>query len=381
VQSLTVATGARNPNGHTAATVRAALDAATGSRRFSFRYELLDSANATVYDALDNVLSGEVEQNWLADIKRTARFTLAETGVIDYLSDRIRPHVRLHVPPGGDDDFVEWPQGVFLLSTPTRGIDTDGRILRDVSAYDQLQVYADELTTARYTVAAAANVIDAVVVLLDGAPASVDPSPATLVTAKEWDPGTSHLKIINELLGMVNYESLSFDESGLAIVAPYVAPSERGEEWTYATDTTGLMTPEAEQELDLFAVPNQWTLVVSEPDQVPIVSTYTNNDPGSPTSTVARGRTISDFRTEVEAVDLATLDAKVARLAFEASQVFESIDYSTALMPHHAGNDVYRLTFDPLAVNAKYAEQTWKLTLRAGVPMGHRARRVVQVGP
>jgi hypothetical protein len=379
VQSLSVPTGARNPNGHTEAEVREALDAYTGFRRFSFRYELLDSANATIYDALSDVLGGEVEQNWLADIKRTARFTIAETGVIDFLSDRIRPHVRLHVPPFGTDDFVEWPQGVFLLSTPARQIDAAGRITRDVSAYDQLQVYADEMTTQRYTVAAAANVVDAVVVLLDGAPASVDPSAAVLATAKEWDPGTPHLKIINELLGMVNYESLSFDEDGLAVVQPYVAPSDRGEEWTYATDATGLMVPEAEQELDLFAVPNQWTLVVSEPDQDPIVSSFTNNDPGSPTSTVARGRTISDFRTEVEAVDQATLDAKVERLAFEASQVFESIDYSTALMPHHSGNDVYRIAFDPLAINSKYAEQTWKLTLSAGTPMTHRARRVVSV--
>jgi hypothetical protein len=379
VQSVDVPTGARNPNGHTADEVSAALAATTGFRRLSYRYELLDLTNETIFDALDNVLAGEVEQNWLADIKRTATFTLAETGVIDYLSDRIRPHVRLHLHPLGTDDWVEWPQGVFLLSTPTRTVDRFGRILRQVSAYDQLQVYADDLITTRYTADVGDNVITEVTTLLGGVAASIDPSTSTLTVAKEWEPGTSKLKMINELLGMVNYESLSFDEAGLAIVAPYVPPSERGEEWTYATGESGLIVPEAEQELDLFAVPNQWTLVVSEPDQDPITSSYTNNDPGSPTSTVRRGRTISDFRTEVEAVDQATLDGKVSRLAFEASQVFESIDYSTAAMPIHAGNDVYRLTVDTLAINAKYAEQTWKLPLRAGQAMTHRARRVVSV--
>jgi hypothetical protein len=377
VQSLDIPTGDRNPNGHAAAEVSAYLQAAGGFRRLSFRYELLDLTNVTVEPALTGVLAGTVEQNWLADIKRTARFTILETGVIDYLSDRIRPHVRLHLPPFGADDFAEWPQGVFLLSTPSRKIDRHGRITREVAAYDQLQVYADDLITTRYTVAEAANVVAAVTVLLDGADASIAPSTATLAAAKEWEPGTSKLKIINELLGMINYESLSFDEHGQANVAPYSAPSERTEEWVYATDTAGLMVPEADQELDLFAVPNQWTIVVSEPDQDPIISDYSNDNPGSPTSTVRRGRTISDFRTEVEAVDQATLDLKVQRLAFEASQIYEAIDFTTAIMPIHSGNDVYRIAFDPLAVNAKYAEHTWSMPLVAGGEMTHRARRVV----
>jgi len=379
VQSLTVPTGDRNPNGYAAADVLEALQAPHGSRRFSFRYELLDSTNATVEPEIFGVLSGEVSNNHLADIKRTARFNILETGTIDYLSDRIRPHARLHLYPYTVDDFVEWPLGVFLLSTPVRHIDRFGRITRDVAAYDQLQVFTDEVTTDRYTVAAGANVVAAVTTLLGGIPASIEPSTATLVTAKEWDPGTTKLKIINELLGMINYESLSFDEDGLAIVQAYRSPTERAVEYTYATDQSGLMVPEADQELDLFAVPNQWTLVVTEPDQPVLTSTYTNNDPGSPTSTVRRARTISDFRIEVEAVDQATLDAKVARLAFEASQVYEALEFSTAVMPIHSGNDVIHIQFDPLAINHKYAEQTWTLPLRAGATMTHRARRVVTV--
>jgi hypothetical protein len=222
-------------------------------------------------------------------------------------------------------------------------------------------------------------VVAAVTTLLGGVAASIAPSTATLVAAKEYDPGTSKLKIINDLLGMINYESLSFDEDGVAVVQPYTAPSVRTEEYVYATDQSGLMVPEADQELDLFSVPNQWTLVVSEPDQPAIVSTYTNNDPGSPTSTVRRDRIISDFRIEVEAVDQATLDAKVERLAFEASQVYEALEFGTGIMPIHSGNDVYRIAYDPLAINNKYAEQTWTMPLKSGSTMAHRARRVVTV--
>lgn len=349
-----------------------------GGRRFTFRYELLDASNSKLAD-LDTVVSCTVEQNWLADIKRKANFRIRDTGGIDWLSNRIKPWVRLHLPPYGDDDWVEWPQGVFLLSTPTRATDDTGAVFRDVEGYDGLQVYADDKVTDRYTVAAGVAYTTAVSTLLGSVPKNVTLSSATLPTDKEWEPGTAKLAIINDLLSAVNYESLSFDENGVAVVRPYTSPQDRAEEYTYADDDDSLILPDVEQELDLFAVPNRWVLVVSDPDRASLTSSYTNTDPASPTSTVRRGRTIVDFRTEQDAADQAALDAKTARLAFEASQVYEAISFETGMMPVHSGNDVYRITFGPLAVNAKYSEHTWSMDLRVGATMRHRARRVVTV--
>jgi hypothetical protein len=380
MQTLAPPSGDRNPNSHTAEEVLAALQGRTGVRRFSFRYELLDAGNVPVEDLDRAVLTARIAQNWLADIKRTASFTIRETGRIDYLSDRLKPYTRTWLPPYGAKDFVEHPQGVFLLSSPTRKIDEQGVITRDVEAYDPLQVYADDKFSARYTVAAGANVITAVTTLLGSVPMVVSPSTKTLATASEWKPGDTKLKAINELLGMINYESLSFDEEGRAVVQAYSSPLVRPEEYEYGASDVGLVLPEVEQELDLFDVANKWVLVVSDPDLAdPLISTYTNTDPASPTSTIRRQRTIVDFREEQDAVDQASLDAKVARLAFEASQIYEAIPFSSALMPIHSGNDVYRLRLPALAVNAKYAEQSWDMELRAGAKMNHRARRVVSV--
>lgn len=373
---------ARNPNGHTDQEVLAALRGSTGARRFSFRYALLDSANR-YQDDLEDVLAGSVSQSWLADIKRTAAFTIRERGGIDFLSDRIQPFVRLHLPPYGDRDWVEWPQGVFLLTTPPRRSSKVGVITREVQGYDQLQVYSDDLLVSRYSVAAGTVVTTAVRTLLtsvlDSPAINLTPASGTLVAAKEWEPGTSKLRVINDLLSMINYESLSFDEEGAAMVRPYRSPQERAEEYTYADDDQGLIFPELEQSMDLWRVPNRWVLVVSEPDQPALTASYTNADPASPTSTVRRRRTITDFRTEQEAVSLAALQDKAKRLAFEASQVFEEVPFRTGLMPIHSGNDVYRVRLEGLAINAKYAETSWKLTLKAGAPMEHSARRVVTV--
>lgn len=718
MQSLSVPQGDHNPEGHTRSEVLRALQGLDGTRQLSFRYELLDSDNRKVR-ALDNVISGSVSQNWLAEIKRTAKFELRDDGTINYLSQRIKPWVRLHLPgrwiaaettpapadpanqirvntfngdhdtaitttnsgnhgdafdnvdstgvvydndslhgsgcmrlddpdasngvswtglglgdcalrvyikrssetqagnvwwndvtgaayldsvgslttaglslpgalPGdtwcrveftrsgstadlkvwssdpestGDPDdnttgevatgsisqwwlehqgeavrfdswalgdtaeelgpfpqetvtpahidpegFVEWPQGVFLLSTPSRSVDGDDVVTRDVEGYDQLQVYADDKVPDRYTAGqlherfestnlavtavsgdwvrttaqardgvasyrsaeithgqtsdftvevpqgattvtfhyrvssedgfdffrflidgvhdfeasgevawtrtnadvseastitfryakdgsvsegedaawidslifdVPARYTDEISSLLGAVQQNLTPSDRVIPTPKEWDPGTSKLEIINDLLAAINYESLSFDEDGRAVVRPYVTPQDRAEEYVYADDEVSVMVPEATQDLDLFDIPNRWILTVSDADRDAIRAMFTNRDPASPTSTVRRGRTITEFVTETDASDRSTLVEKAIRLAFEASKVFESVEFETALMPIHSGNDAYRIRRDPLAVDAKYVEHTWEMPLEAGAAMKHSARRVV----
>jgi Concanavalin A-like lectin/glucanases superfamily len=282
--------------------------------------------------------------------------------------------------PYGPDNYAEWPQGVFLLSSPNRKRTVAGTITRDVDAYDQLQVLVDDRVSDRYTVTAGTLYTEAVRTLLSGIPTkSIANSTLTLPVAKDWEPGTSKLTIINELLSAINYRSLSFDESGVGLVQPYTSPQDRPPEYNYVDDGTSVIAPDAEQTLDVFSIPNKWVLVVSDPDRAPLVGTYTNADPTSLTSTVSRGRTIVDFRTEQDAADQASLDAKAKRLAFEASQVYEEVPFNTAIMPFHSGDDVYSLTYSGLAIAAKYSEHTWDMTLEAGTLMKHTARRVVQV--
>ncbi len=371
-------TGLNNPNNHTKQEIIDALVGKQGTRKLTYFYYLLDKDNVYIREMAE-VLSCSVNQDWLADIKRTASFRIQDQGRIDYSSNRIQPWVRLHIPPYGPDDYAQWPQGVFLPSSPTRSTDDAEIITRDVEAYDPLQVFADDLVTARYAVAAGAVVTTGISTLLGSIPKSVVASTKTLPTAKEWEPGTSKLSIINELCSSINYNSLSFDEYGTAIVSPYQTPAERGAEWTYADDSASVLSPNVSQTLDLFNIPNKWVLLVSDPDRIALISSYTNQSPTSPTSTVRRGRTIVDFRQEENAVDQAALDAKAARYAFEASQVFEAIEFKTALMPFHSGNDVYNLAFEPLGINGKYSEQSWTMTFEPGAMMGHRARRVVTV--
>lgn len=278
----------------------------------------------------------------------------------------------------GPANYVEWPQGVFIPITPNRHIGSGSTVTRDVDLYDPLLQYDDDKVSARYTVTAGTNYITKIVELLGAStPQLVTASSKTLPAAKEWEPGTSKLSIINDLLGALNYEALWFDETGRAICAPYVAPGDMPVEWRYATDQSSVIMPGVDHTLDLFNVPNKWVLTVSEADRAILTATYTNSNVNSPTSTVNRGRTIVDYRTETEAADQATLNAKVLRLAQEASQVYESVEFDTGIMPFHGHRDSLEIAYPALGVTDFYNEQTWEMDMKAGGTMSHRVRKVV----
>lgn len=208
-------------------------------------------------------------------------------------------------------------------------------------------------------------------------PSHVTKSASVLPTVREWEAGTSKREIINDLLAAINYESISFDEDGFAIVRPYVSPQDRSAEFRYVDDELSIMYPEVMHELDLFKIPNRWVLSLSDPDRDPVTVVFTNNDPSSPTSTVRRGRTITEFLSNQDADSEATMIQKATRAAFEASQVYEAVEFDSGLMPIHSGNDVFDVVYDPMGINAKYVEHSWDMSLTAGAKMSHRVRRVI----
>lgn len=345
------------------------------SRTVAFKYELLDSDNEHK-DWIDGVLGCSVENNTLANIKRTAKVDVHDIGQVDWLSDRIRPWYLLWM----GNDWAEWPLGVYLLSSPEKQVRLSGSV-RQVEAYDQILILKDDKVEDRYTISQGTNYITAIGTLLDTAGVTgrhLVHTDKTLPTDRDWKPGTSKYEIIQDLLSAVNYRSMYFDSSGLAVAKPYQSPKDRPVGYEYAADRKSLLEPDVDVNFDLFDVANKWVVTVSEPDRPELTSSYTNDEPDSPTSTVNRGRTIVDVRDE-DAADQEALDAKVQRLAFEASQVYEIVEMNTAIMPHHEDNELLMLTYEEAELEARYTEHKWSMDLKAGASMKHTLRRVVNI--
>lgn len=342
--------------------------------------ELVTSVQSTVIGTIDGIESLIIGGGTIDGFVDDFLFT---SGVMTDTSIRNLYLTGANIGPGSPTSgtYVEWPLGVFLLSTPNREADASGVVIRSVEAYDQGMILDSQLTAEPYYVAGGETYTDAIAELLSNTTGlgefSVVPSSTTLPAQRMWDAGASHLTILNDLTTAVNYEPIHFDENGIAIVQPYVSPQDRVSEYTYAADAVSVLIPGASQNLDLFSQPNQWVLVVSEPDRPVLSAVYTNDDPTSPTSTVNRGRIITDFRTEQEAATQTLLNEKVQIIAQEATQIFEEVKFSTAIMPIHNHRDVYWLSYPQLSIEANYFELSWSYNLQAGAGMEHTARRVV----
>lgn len=364
-------------NGYSEAAVKAALHAP--NRRLSFRYDLLDKAGAFKTDITGRIRKAAVRYDEDAQIKRTARFELTDDGTINFLADRIRPWVLVRMPDAG---FAEFAQGVFLLSTPPKQIQATGPAFRQVEAYDLMQILLDDAFDYRFVANAGDNVVAEVKSVLATAgifAVNIPDNPTNLSADRDWAPGTPKAQIVADLLLMINYEPLWFDEMGWARSDPYVLPTSKPADYTYQDDAESVMLPEATQRLDTFKIPNKWKLVVTEPDLPPLQSVYTNSNPASPTSTVSRGRTIMAPIKHVLAVTQADLDGLAERTAFEASQIYEAVEFKTAIMPFHSHRTIVRFTYARLGVSAKYQEAAWEFDLSAGADMSHEVRRLVEV--
>ena len=282
-------------------------------------------------------------------------------------------------PVESDNDFVEWPLGVFLLSSPTQASDEDDVIIREITGYDRSKIFVDSRLSERYTILKGESYIDHINTLLGDVPKKVTPISTVAGKDREWPPGTEVENIINDITQSINYESLTFDEDGFAVIRPYILPEERSPEFHYTDDDISIMHPNVVKELDLFDIANRWVIVVSNEEQEPITVSLENNDPSNPTSIPRRGRVITDFREDEQATDYGTLMRRIRRIAFEASRVFEGIEFDTAINPLHSFNDMYTIQYEPLGINEKYTEHTWSFPLEAGGTMSHRARRVVKL--
>lgn len=352
------------------------LHSRRGPRKLRFRYDLLNKDNQYL-KTLNNVLAGEVSMNSLAEIKRTARFSLKDDGSIDYLNDRIQPFVEIKMKNG----YISFPLGIYLLSSPTRKDQTNG-VFRDIEAFGGLLILRDDKFEQRYIVSAGTRYYDEIISILQSTGITkynIENTDAVLQRDIEFEPGKEKLFAINELLRQINYTPIYDDENGIFTSSYYRSPAVKSADYIYKDDELSVTFRGMEEELDLFNIPNKWVVICTNAEQDPLAATYTNENPDSLTSTINRGRTIVDFREVSDIASQASLDSYVQRIAFEASQVYGKITFETALMPMHDYSDVLEIDYSPLGIKGKYAETSWTMPLTVGAKMRHEVRKVVQI--
>lgn len=337
-------------------------------RHVSFQYELLDRNNVFKKD-LRNIESCSISYKFLSQLKSSASVVMADDKSIDFLNDRIKAYITLN--------GVKTPLGVFLLCTPSRDI-KETKVTRNITCYSLLQILLDDKIETRLTLPAGTNVVNEIKRQI-GANYNIADSSQTLLSERIFEVGTSKLEIINDLLSVINYNSLRVDVNGIYITEPYVLPTDRQIDRVYEEGADSIIISDMTDELDLFNVPNVIIRYTNAVDiDPPLTYTYVNDNASSITSTVNRDRRIVDSA-ETDASDMVTLQAITKKDAYNYNSVYSHLKFQTAI-----DTDVLDI-FMPTVwvrvgdINDKYSITTIEFKCEVGELAKVEARKVVNI--
>lgn len=287
----------------------------TGNRRVGRRVDLQTNQGAPL-GTFSGVTQGAIIMSTASTIKSSGTIQVENVVGRDWTQVRLAP---FHII-----NDIEYPLGVFIASTPNFLESTWGTT-RVLEVYDRLAALAEDATDAWITFPTGTVVTTAVTDLITSTgekAGAVTPSAATLRTDQTFEPGTSKLAIINDLLDAAGFFSIWCDEHGQYQLTPYTAPQNRPIAWTFEDSTKAVHSPEHSGTEDLYKIPNRVVAVAQGIGDVPdLVSVAVNENPDSPYSFQSRGRWITTTISDAKATSQAVLDAYAQRRLQELSSV------------------------------------------------------------
>ena len=309
------------------------------------------------------VVSGEV--------KMVLEGTFLQNPQMNLITDRLKPMFYV--------DGKEYQVGEYMVTDAALHTVEGLRKELEITAYDLTYLAKQSKIEDRifipagtlYTDAIRSQIVDSGILNF-----IVVPNTATFATDREdWEPGTSRLQIINDLLAEINYNSLWMDLSGTVRGTPYQQPLAENITIEYRNDQYSVLYPDDSSTTDIFDKPNVFIAVVENPDLPEnLRAEAVNDDPTVPYSTVNRGR-IAQYEKLDNIASQAELQAYVDNLKFKSLMSTQEIEFSTAANPVHSAFDIIGFYKDDLT--GIYEETEWSFPFTPGQAMTHRARRAI----
>lgn len=341
------------------------------ARRIGFRYEVIRSGSKVTELYAVSGSEPTVSMEYDAEIKMSLKGSFWNNPELDLLNDHIRPFVIL--------DGKDYPLGEYIIATVSESYSKNGTQI-NIEAYDLTYQIKETRTETiigisngnRYT-----DVVQALIITSGIERLLPEGSAETIKTYREdWEVGTSHLKICNDLLQEINYNSVWCDLEGNIRITRYVPPSLREAQHTYSNNQFSVLRDEMTKETDLFEKFNVFQCIVSNPDyEKPMAAISANEDPGSILSTVRRGRRFSPVIKLDNISSQEELQNYADNLKLKSMQVNETISFTTAINPEHTVGDIIALHNDYIS-GAFFEETAWSISMSYTSEMTHKARRI-----
>ena len=312
-------------------------------RRETYVYGLL-SRDGLVLGRLEHIapgghLSGNVNAKirWSGSITYTGTITREQ-----WYGYRIRPTLVIN--------GKESPLGVYVVRPNQTTINASSTVLT-LDLYDRTFIPASDAVDDTFSIPAGAVVTDAVREILASTGetnVAITRDATRLPAGLVWEPGTSKLTIINDLLASVGYSALWCDFTGAYRVSPYIPPSARPVAHTFNEDSTSIHSPDLVRKQDAL-IPNKIVCISQETSDTPAMRAVAlNEDPTSPYSFQSQGVWVAETHTGCEAATQAVLDATarrylasaVASATVQRSMLTTPIDLATAVTSRDGKREV-----------------------------------------
>ncbi len=191
-----------------------------------------------------------------------------------------------------------------------------------------------------------------------------------ITTRMDFLPGTSRLKIINELLAAAGYYHLWVDRFGFFRSSPYNDHTAINPAVSLFTGKGGNVVGAVEERPDWSRFGNKVTVRKVNPGHPTLYSTKVNTDPASPSSIGRLGRTYA--RPPVDdpnLLDQATADAKARALLAESGSFYRRVNVRSIPLPgslgFHDAVDFDLVRKDEPIIDGRWRRTGWEIGLEA----------------
>lgn len=284
-----------------------------------------------------------------------------------YRAHRVKVYYAIWMPEVGADGthWAEYPQGVYILPTLSRGMEADQSIVASVSCQDQSSVLENDKFSARYTVAAGTNFVDAILSIAQSSGFNTAAWAVTVTTKLviadiDFEQKSSKLEAINYLLQQVVYAPLRFNPEGAGVIEPNILDADRSVSATFVADQTSVILVEGlSEDIELRKVPTQVIVATGNPDSPDILGSFKL---GGRYQVVYGDGFAIQIRADVP--DQATADALAQQLENDALAKFaRRFKLSAYPRPIHGDRDKIHITVPQMGRDEDFIVEEWTLPL------------------
>lgn len=351
----------------------------------AFTFEHRDRKNLLVQE-----LTGVVEVGGAVDLDndrptvRTCRLTMNQTAIDDLATafDPATDHVAIFMDILVNSVFESFQLGLFRLDVVDREDSDQGTFLRIEGADVAIHLLEDFLT-GPLTVASGMNYITAIETQLDavGLSHALPAVAAVLPADRTWKPGTARWEVVRDLAFALNRFPPWAQGDGVFTTRERISPSDEAADVAYsnATEPRLLIAPTIRRE-NRARFPNRAVVLIDHPDRVPSFELRQNNDPTSPISIAATGKTTEAEEFAGGIVLDTTVAGEIAAYELRESAAKALLrDIGTVLDPRRGAHEFYDLDITGIEANTLWRVDSWRFPLSIGAEMSHVVGRAQAV--